>query len=691
MKKQSLLLFCVISFLVSFVVIPYGYAEAPGGEVHFSISPSILAPSVNGDNEKFEEDHWISSNPMAGIDEFSYSKKLNKTDTIEMDGRAIIGNNDYSFNAEYARDGLGSILFEFEEFRKYYDGSGGYATVLPAALSSTYPRIGELATDLHLDIGNLKLEAILETEDYPLISLAYEREFKDGAKSLTSWSSVESGATDPKSYPTFLELDEIVDIVKLGVSGEIKNVKSSLEQTIEHAEIEMQKINNLSVNTDGTTSSIRSKYENIDFDQYNTVIRLSKQLNDKVFSSFGFMFNHYIGGSIEAITDTSSSNTNENHPWNPASIEYNAVTLLKNFSFVPQKDVFLAAGIKAEFSDKNGAARYDRDKGIAPYTTNTFRTSPDGSIDVFRNIKTERDSKKIGENLNFKCTKIKNAVFFAETGFEQERIGLYESQVDYGKTTDSDNFTRLTDTNQYDNDYKVGFKWYPVNKLNLTAQYNYQQHLRDYDHKEMTGDASDGYSAFIESLDINSHIPSLRLNYKPNNLISYNLFYSFNTDIYGVRTETSNITEEAIYRSHVYSIDMNLTPYDYLYFTLLYQKTKTATYTGARSSSGATVLPTYNADNDVLSLICNYAPDDKTTLEGSYSMSKASNFNSDATFLPLGLDNLLQDLSLSLKHKLTNDKTLDLKYTFSQYDEDSNGGVDDYEAHIIYAGLNIAF
>ncbi|MDP1852606.1 MAG: hypothetical protein Q8L26_00130 [Candidatus Omnitrophota bacterium] len=676
MKKIAFLLFL---FGFSFVIIPCGYTEVPA-DVSFIVSPAAFVPTISGDKEKFEEDHWLSRNPTAGIKEFSYSKHINKTDTLEMDGRALIGNNDYSFNAEYIRDGLGSLLFEFKEFRKYYDGSGGIASVLPSALSSSYPRVAELDTDLHLDIGEFKLEGVLETEDYPLISLAYIREFKDGVKSLTSWSSVESGVTDPKAYPTFLELDEIVDILKLGVSGEIKDVKASLDQTVEHAEIEMQKINNLTVNTNGSFSDIRKKYENIDFDQYNTIIRLSKQLNDKVFSSFGLMFNHYIGGSIEAITDTSTSSYNENHPWNPASIEYNVVTLLKNFSFTPTKDVSWAAALKAEFSDKNGAARYDRDKNPI-----------NGVIDAFRYIKTERDNKKFGESLKFKCSKIKDAVFYAEADFEQEKIGLYESQVDLGTSPDTDVYTRDTDTHQYNNDYKLGFKWYPAAKLNLTAQYNYKQRLRDYDHKERTGDAVSGYSAYMNSLDINSHIPSLRLNYKPANWLAYNLFYSFNTDIYEVRTDASMSTEQAQYKSHVYSIDMTLTPSDYLYLTLLYQKTKAVTFTNARRSTGETVLPAYNADNDVLSLVCNYASSANTTLEGSYSMARADNFDANSTFLPLGLDNLLQDISLSFKRKLTDDKTLDLKYTFSQYDEDSNGGVDDYEAHIIYAGLNVAF
>ncbi|PIQ89437.1 MAG: hypothetical protein COV72_03130, partial [Candidatus Omnitrophica bacterium CG11_big_fil_rev_8_21_14_0_20_42_13] len=318
---------CLCLFTMLFLGVSFVSAEDEASGGIFEYSPFVLVPSIKGDREKFEEDHWMSRNPMAGVTNYRYATQLNDKDRLELEGSAIVGNNDYSFDMNLSREGLGSLIFEFEEFRKYYDGSGGYSTVLPSALSSSYPRVAELDTDLHLDIGNFMIEGILDTEGLPLITLAYEREYKDGAKSLTSWSTVESGALDPKSYPTFLELDEIVDVFEIGVSGEIRNVQASLDQTVEHAEIEMQKINNLTVGNTGSFSSIRTKYENIDYDQYNTVLRLSKEINDKLFSSFGMMFNHYIGGSIEAITDTSTSTHNENHPWNPASIEYNVLTL----------------------------------------------------------------------------------------------------------------------------------------------------------------------------------------------------------------------------------------------------------------------------------------------------------------------------------------------------------------------------
>ncbi len=682
MKKTMHLSFCLVLLLILSCAASYAEAGGVDEQAVFNISPSIMVPTIKGDKEKFEEDNWLSRNATGGINEFKYFKNISGTDTLDMNGRALAGNNDYAFEGEFIRDGIGSIVLEFEKFRKYYDGTGGWQSVLPSALSAYYPRVAELDRDLYLDIGNFGIKGVLKAEGYPVVNLSYEREHKEGAKSLTSWSSVTStGYNAPKSYPTALDLDEISDTFKLGISGEIKKVKASLDQTIEHVALETGKLNNVTVGSNGSISSIRSKFEDMDFDRYTTVARLSKDLSDKVFSSFGMLYNHYIGGTIEKISDTNTGSTNENHPPSPAIVNQDILTLLKNFAFRPAKGISLSTSLKAEFSSKKGSSTYNRDK----------TSVPDGVVDAFRNIKSETDGKKIGESINFKYSKIKDVVLFAETDFQQEKIHQYETQVDFGPSPDSDAFTRLTDTNQYDNNYALGLRWYPAAKFNLTLQQKYKQRFRDYDTKEETGDATSGYSAYIDSMDIDSNMPSLRLSYKPFSWFSQGFFYGYNDEIYKVRTAAADATERATYKSNVYSFDTTLSPRDNLYFTLFYQMTKAVTVTNASNSSGATVLPAYHADNDVASLSASYAPNEKTALRAGYSMYMARNFDPDATLLPLGLENFSQDISFSLERKLNKDTSLDLGYTFTDYDENSNGGVDDYEAHLLYAALKASF
>lgn len=690
MKKSKLLLMCLSMIVSTLFISSYLYADVGKEQPVYKVSPSITVPIISGDKEKFEEDNWLSRNVTGGAEEFSYSRHLSDSDSVEMEGHALAGNNDYLFESEFSRDGVGSLHLEFDQFRKYFDGSGGFAVIPPT--SSSVTRVQDLDRDLYLTLGKFKIGGVLENEDSPSkLSLSYEREHKDGAKSLTSWSTVES-STNVKTYPLALDIDEMVDTYKIGYSTKVKDVKVSLDQTVEHVEVETSKINNLTVQDTGPIDTFREKFEDLNFDRYDTVVRLSKQYSEKMFSSFALMFSHYIGGTTEQITDQSLSSTNENHPPNGASIEYNVITLLKNLSFSPSKGVLFTAAVKGEFSVKNGSSTYDRDRGVSPYTTNTILCAPDGVVDSFRNIKSETDKKKIGESLGFKYSKIKNVVLFTDAEFEQERIRQFESQNSYGSSgVQSDDFTRITDTNQYNNDYSVGLKWYPMSKVSLTPQYKYKERLRDYDHKQVTGDAGGGYSAFMKSMNIFSHIPSLRLNYKPNNLLAYNISYAFNTETYVIRTIPSDLAERAKYNSYITSFDVTVTPTDDLFFNLLYQNTRAVTSTMASASTGNTLLPAYNSDYDVLSLAGNYSLDTKTVLKADYSMSKADNYDANATKLPLGLDNMLQNFSIGAERKLNNDASVDLRYAISKYKEDSNEGVDDYEAHIVTLGGKLSF
>jgi len=109
-----------------FLAFPFAYAEKQEEPPSIEIKPSFLSVGVIGDKAKFEEDNWTSRNSSGGIEHMSFSKKLSNQDTLDFEGKAILGNNDYDAELSLAREGIGSLTFEFKEFSKYYDGTGGF-------------------------------------------------------------------------------------------------------------------------------------------------------------------------------------------------------------------------------------------------------------------------------------------------------------------------------------------------------------------------------------------------------------------------------------------------------------------------------------------------------------------------------------------------------------------------------------
>ena len=695
MKKTKIVCSVLILILFIFFTNFFAYAEPAAEPIKdtatVEFSPSIAVATVHGDKEKFEEDHWISRNSSGGINKMSFFKNLNKQDSLEFEGRAIAGNNDFATGLNFSREGLGSLIIDFKEFRKYYDGTGGfYSHLIPTAKSPlTY---GELDNDLHLDIGNFKVEGILAKEDSPEYTFAYERESRNGKKSLLGWGTVNGGLPiSPKIYPTFLQVDEWVNKFKIGIKHATKDTEVSAEQKWENARNENQHIvgQTYTLST-GAISSVRTKFENTDSDLYTTVLRYSKDLNKKVFVSCGLLFNHYIGGSIEQATDTSTVSYNENHPPNPARVEQNSVTLLPNVSFSPFKDLLMGAGLKAEVITTNGNATYNRD-----YRTSATNFTPDGTIDEFVNIVSALDQKKFSENFQLKYSGLENAVFYADNEFGKQFITHHEIQDAFGPNPAAGlNFERKTDTRSFNNNFTLGSKWYPVSKINITAEYKYKNEFKDNNHEILLGDVVNGYNGYITHMDFVTHAPVLKLNYKPYRWLAYNLGYTYDATTYNVRTRASATTETARYKANIYSGDITLAPVDYFYCSLFYQRRDAMTKTRASTNSAdlSVTQPIFNADVDVLGMNYSYALSKSTTLTGGYSMYRANDFNDfSETGLPLGVDNFSQDISLGLKRALNKDRSLEFKYTYSKYNENSNNNIDDYEAHLIYAAMNMAF
>lgn len=687
--KRTVVSFAALTlFSMLFFIFPSAYAEQENEEANFEITTSILSPNVKGDKEKFEEDNWVSRNTSGGISSLSFSKSLNKEDSLEFEGKAISGNEDYDADFNFSREGVGGFTVAFKQFRKYYDGTGGfYENIDPTRLLPV-----EIDKDLHLDIGHFKVEGILAKENAPEYSVGYEREFRDGAKSLVSWGPVTNAAGTLTRYinPTYLNIDQTIDKVKLGIKHLTRDAEMSAQQSWESARGETSKINNQTLNPfTGAISNIKTKYENTDSDLYTTQVRLSKDFNKNFFMSFGMLYNRYIGGSMEAIRDTSTSSGNDNRPLNPANVEQDAVTIMPNVSFTPLKDLFVGLGLKAEFITKNSNSTYNRD-----YRNGSGVNIPDGSIDEFVNIVADTTKKRLAEHIQLKYNGMKKAVFYGDAEFQKEFIRQFEVQDAFGPNPAATNrFSRKTNSVIHVNNFTLGCKWFPVSKLNVTVEDKYKNKLIDNRHEFVTGDVVSGFRAYIDTLELTSNSPIVKLNYKPFRWIAGSLGYIYEQGVHRIRTRAGSSTEVTKFIIDTYSSELTLTPADYFYCSLFYEKRNDLTTTRANGAGGSTMqLPDYKANVDILGLDTSYAINKNTALTGGYSMYFTDNFNDySTTGLPLGLNNISQKLSFGVKNTINKDCSLELKYNFLNYEEDSNNHIDDYEAHLFSAAMKVAF
>jgi hypothetical protein len=130
--------------------------------LEFSFSPTLGDTVVSGDKNKYREHYWQKDGLNGGVEQFELLEQTGPDIRWLLNGHALL--DDYKINLAVDRNDFGFIHSGWEQYRKYFDDTGGYAPLLlPAA-----PSLGQ---DLHLDIGKAWIDFGLTLPDWPRLVL----------------------------------------------------------------------------------------------------------------------------------------------------------------------------------------------------------------------------------------------------------------------------------------------------------------------------------------------------------------------------------------------------------------------------------------------------------------------------------------------------------------------------------------
>src|ERR1035437_609019 len=187
------------------------------------------APDITGDKAAFQSRVKQPSNGGAGIEDLHLSKDISRTTNLVVDGKALVGSEDYLGRLNITDSKVGSVDVVYKRFRTFYDGVGGFFPVSK--------QWAPLATeDLHVDRSKLWLEASLALPDAPVFTVRYTNEQRNGRKDSTIWGSSDftglplTLAPNPitptrKLAPAYINLDERHEHLELTAKHTIKNTE----------------------------------------------------------------------------------------------------------------------------------------------------------------------------------------------------------------------------------------------------------------------------------------------------------------------------------------------------------------------------------------------------------------------------------------------------------------------------------
>lgn len=653
--------------------------QLPESSVSLSLSPTVGWTKLSGDEHKFRENYWMKEGWNGGVENFHGVEKVGKESKMTVEGRALL--DDYRVELKLEKNEFGFTRFGWEQYRKYYDDSGGY---FPDFSPSMYA----LDRDLHLDIGRAWVDFGLTLPDWPRMVLGYEYQYRDGEKSTLQWGPVSQGIETRNIYPNAKGIDERTHIIKFDLDHEVGGVRIGDRFRGEFNELKTERQNWSSIA--GQLPHVDVARENYKHFEGANTFQLERRFAEWLYGTIGYLYSELDADAAFALNADDAS---QGYRWLTDDIVLEQESHVLNLSgqLGPFEGLTFSGGVLSEWTSQTGFGTANLDGGLPPGAP----LNPASEATFDRDL----DKGLVEEKVALRYTKIPFTVMFAEGRLQQERLDENQQQVG-GINGGSLGFERRSDVTGDLGDFRAGFSTSPWSWSSLSAHYRHYQKQTDYDHPVDQIDFSpdgDGYPAFIRSLDRKTDEVETKLALRPAGWLRTTLSYKITANDYETVTDPAPKSTESIspggaidsrnYDAHVFSANLTLTPWRRFYAatTLSYQHARTWT----AQNDSPSVVP---YKGDIYNVLCsaNFAANEKTALRATYSYSLADYAQDNfAEGLPLGINYRQHGLRAGITRRINKHMTTTLQYGFYLYDEPSGEHFNDYTAHAVFGTVSM--
>ena len=637
----------------------------------------------DGNTAQAQQRTRLNSGAFGGIEDLHYQTEIAKKTTLKLDGRGIYDDHDYKIGLGVEREGLGFIRFNFENFRTWDSGNGGYSPVNGVA----YPNSGDA---LALDRGQISLEAGYNKAGQPKVTFKYTHRYRDGEKGTTIWGPIH----DPKLsvfrlFPGIYDIDEKSDAFQLDVAHHIKKVDVGLGVRFETGEI-----NNAHKLTSWAGESVQQKdtdRQGTSYDMLSVHAFAESWIKPNQFLSAGFMFANlddtFTGSQIYGddfdVIYTPGLFPLGYYDLNGGSHKNEYVANL-NWMWLPTKNFTITPSLRVQKEDWNA------------------NSTGTGTLDNFSpeafNSNSSRDSLDVRGRLDARYIGVTNWVFSASGEWTEGQGNLNIngglSQINH---IGPDTVTNCMDDSRFFQKYAVSARWYPVKQASVDVGGYYKINQYDYANTQDStpNDLSTGnaYPGFLVYQGFQTWDGNARLTLHPLSKITLVSRYEYQFSTIATRPDAASglgEVDSSQMHSHILGQNLSWTPLNWLClqaganYVISETKTPASDYTQA-------IL---NSQNNYWTVNFNagFVLDDKTDLNVGYFYYRAADGqNAVVNGLPLGTDAEEHSINAILTRRLTKNLRLNLKYAFTHYEDFASAGNYNFNAHVIFSSLQYRF
>jgi hypothetical protein len=675
----------VFGFLGSARVTSAAETPAAAPTINLSIEPARYA-NVLGDNDKFRQVNWFSDGSTGGVEDFSLEEKMPDDVTLSMEGRAIFDEHDYRAKLSLTKEEVGFINFDFDQFRKYYDNTGGFFRRFQTIKSAT------LSRELAMDIGNFSVDAGLRMDKLPDVDLIYEREYRQGTKSRLSWTSVtdtgDLGSVARKIGPSWQANDEIVDSFEVKAEDQIRGFEWHTSQLWEYSrEKSMREEQQLATTGTASDLKIRDQYLEPRSDVITTVIGASKWfMKEKVFVGSNYRFSQIDSRELENIFEYNANGVLTNFS-NAESVRdahsdnhYVMNTWVQSLMTTLWEPFILSTKFKVESANRHSESAHPLDN----LPNSAGGSVPNGTIDQIDVSENQAKIERYGESFSIRYNGIARVALYNEYEFQQERNNLYE---DRQSISAGEVFNRQSIAHMHRGNGTLGAQIVPWDPFTVTAQFRLGEDEIHYDNVRYTDNSTSGAkSVFVDGQIIDNEEFSTKITYRPCPWFQPSFRYKLQNrhyDTWGLSDDAQEVGTKM--DTSIYTWDAVIQPMTDLLFTVSFSIQDAFVLTPAQDSPTPAQTPRFNSNVTNWLVGAEYALKEDVVLTGAVQYTNAANFTDFSNFgLPLGADFRESEITVGLRWEPKKDITLEPKYSFYHYETNPDAAVGNYNANVLW-------
>ncbi len=684
------------------------------------------AAAISGNEAAFQTRAKQPKNGGAGIEDLHYARDLKDGVSVQFDGRALAGTEDYLGQLKLAKEEVGAVEVGYKRFRTFYDGIGGFFPRSNLWLPLT-------KEDLHTDRATFWTDILINRPNAPVFHVRYTNELRDGRKDSTIWgdsdltgipiwsqSSLNPISANRKLVASYLDLNERQQNLEATVVHTVGNTKIEAgfignrvdfldTRSLNRYPGELKPYPAIPASPATLVPAVKANNAIYGFDQQGTagdsatLFAKFETTIDERFTAFGgvsyLRYNGDLFGDRELRVNlltaagqvsplggfTSGGRPPYSYVTTAGRMHKEALTANAGLNYQPRPDILWTFAIKSEDSYTKGYNNVNYLNTLV--VQNTGALTP---ITVAAPNNSQVNQRAWQPEVDFRYTGIKNLSLYATADY---RMTPYYDKRIYNTTISPSGATQLPSVSaETDNirenhgNYKLGANWKIAGDLTLRAEAFLKDHQDNF-----TGYGATAGSRFV--LGYKLYGAKVTAIYKPVPTVTLTTRYVGQRGLMDTTVDAGASYNSGDYQSTNLGETIDWVPNKFVYLQAGVNVVFDTLQTAYPRAGGAANDVLRNADNNYVSGSClsGFVLTRRTDAQLQYTWYRAGNYDPGVpATLAYGMSVKDDIVTVALKHKFADHLVGTLKLGYFNSNSDTTGGRTNYRGPLAVVSLEYA-